>query len=166
MVRHARQLGWHVAVADGRSHLATRARFPEAHAVHVLSGGGFADLGLLPTDAAVVMTHSLDQDTRILRELLADELAYIGVLGPRRRTEEIVLSLAMEIEATEAGIEERFEAWMERLHAPTGLDLGGNTPADIALAVIAEIQKERHRASGVSLRKLRASKGVRREVRA
>jgi xanthine dehydrogenase accessory factor len=164
LVRQARQLGWYVAVADGRSNLATRARFPEAHEVHVLTAGEFPELGLRPTDAAAVMTHSLEQDTRILVPLLAAELAYIGVLGPRRRTEEILLSLAGEFDLPESRIDAQVEMWMERLHAPMGLDLGGSTSADIALAVIAEIQQCRHRASGLALRVIRARDAGRRRV--
>jgi xanthine/CO dehydrogenase XdhC/CoxF family maturation factor len=166
LVRQARQLGWYVAVADGRSNLATRARFPEAHNVQVLAAGEFPELGLRPTDASVVMTHSLEQDTRILAALLAEELAYIGVLGPRRRTDEILLSLAGEYDLPESHVDAQMETWMERLHAPMGLDLGGSTSAEIALAVIAEIQQYRHRASGLALRVIRARDGERRRVTA
>jgi xanthine/CO dehydrogenase XdhC/CoxF family maturation factor len=156
LARLARQLGWYVTVADGRSNLATPARFPEAHDVHVLPAGEFPGLELRATDVAVVMTHSLEQDSRILSALLAEELAYIGVLGPRRRTDEILLSLATEFDLPESRIDAQIESWLERLHAPMGLDLGGSTPADIALAVIAEIQQCRHRASGLALREIRA----------
>ncbi len=156
LVRLARQLGWHVAVADGRSNLATRERFPEAHEVHVLPAQGFPQLGLRPTDAAAVMTHSLEQDTRILAELLAEDLAYIGVLGPRHRTDEMLLTLAGRCGVQESSVDAQIERWLDRLHAPMGLDLGGNTPADIALAAIAEMQQSLHGASGMALRVLRA----------
>jgi xanthine dehydrogenase accessory factor len=156
LVKVARQLGWYVAVADGRSHLATNARFPEAHEVHVLSAGELDWLRPQPSDAAVVMTHSLEQDGRILPVLLAETLAYIGVLGPRRRTMEMLLSIAGESRRPVDDLDAQMEAWMDRLHAPMGLDLGGDTPAEIALAIIAEIQQSRHRASGLSLRRIRA----------
>jgi xanthine dehydrogenase accessory factor len=164
LARLARQLGWYVTVADGRSNLATPARFPEAHDVHVLPAGEFPGLELRATDVAVVMTHSLEQDSRILSALLAEELAYIGVLGPRRRTDEILLSLATELDLPESRIDAQMESWLERLHAPMGLDLGGSTPADIALAVIAEIQQCRHRASGLALREIRALGSQQRRV--
>jgi xanthine dehydrogenase accessory factor len=156
LVKVARQLGWYVAVADGRSHLATNARFPEAHEVHVLSAGELDWLRPQPSDAAVVMTHSMEQDGRILPVLLAETLAYIGVLGPRRRTMEMLLSIAGESGRPVDDLDAQVEAWMDRLHAPMGLDLGGDTPAEIALAIIAEIQQSRHRASGLSLRRIRA----------
>lgn len=163
LVRLARQLGWYVAVADGRSNLVTRDRFPEAHDLHVLSGNEFPSFSMRPTDAATVMTHSLEQDTRIVAALLAEGLAYIGVLGPRHRTEEMLLALAHRCGVPEAGIDAQIERWLEKLHAPMGLDLGGNTPADIALAAVAEIQQSLHRASGMALRVVRArsDKGLR-----
>jgi xanthine dehydrogenase accessory factor len=170
LVSLARQLGWYVAVADGRSHMVTRARFPEAHDLHVLNAGEFPRLELRPTDAVAILTHSLEQDTRVLGAVLAEELAYIGVLGPRRRTEEILLSLAEKFALREpesdTQINAQIERWMERLHAPMGLDLGGDTPADISLAVIAEIQQNRHRASGLALREVRARNAGPRRVTA
>lgn len=157
LVRQARQLGWHVAVADGRSHLATQARFPEAHEVHVLAPGEFRSLKLKSSDAVAILTHSLEQDTRILGAMLKQDPAYIGVLGPRRRTGEILESLAHDSGIPPSQIDGQVDCWMERLHAPMGLDLGGDTPADIALAVIAEIQQNRNRTSGLSLRQVRGS---------
>lgn len=155
LVRLARQLGWYVAVADGRSHLATRARFPEANELHVLSTPELSAIELRPTDAAAVMTHSLEQDTRALSGLLRSEIFYLGVLGPRPRTEGMLLSIAREWDARGSRVERQAEEWMEWMHSPMGLDLGGSTPADIALAVIAEIQQCRHQASGLALRVVR-----------
>ena len=157
LVKLARQLGWYVALADGRSHLATQARFPEAHDVQVLTGGKWPDLGMRPSDAAAVMTHSLQQDTFILSKLLQEDLTYIGVLGPRRRTDEILATLAEDVNLTEFQREKELEAWHERIFAPMGLDLGGDNSADIALAVVAEIQQQQHRASALSLRHVRIS---------
>jgi xanthine/CO dehydrogenase XdhC/CoxF family maturation factor len=160
LVSLARQLGWYVSVADGRSNLATQARFPDAHEVHVLSAGAPLDLDLRPTDAAVILTHSLEQDTRILAALLDEDLAYIGVLGPRRRTAEILATLAEGSFRQSSRSEAQIHAWvqsrMEGLHAPMGLDLGGDTPTDVAISVIAEIQQTRHRRTGLPLRQVRA----------
>jgi xanthine/CO dehydrogenase XdhC/CoxF family maturation factor len=156
LVRQARQLGWYVAVMDGRANLATRTRFPDAHEVLALPADGFPHLQLRSSDAAVVMTHSLQQDTRILGYLLEEQLAYIGVLGPRRRSSEMLLSIAQDLGVPQSRLEAQLEVWMVLLHAPMGLDLGGDTPADIALSVIAEIQQSRNRASGLPLRRVRA----------
>jgi xanthine/CO dehydrogenase XdhC/CoxF family maturation factor len=154
LVRFARQLGWYVSVADGRSNLPTKTRFPEAHAVHALSGP-LPAFDFRPTDAAVLMTHSLEQDTRILATLLAEDLAYIGVLGPKRRTGDILATLATAGSQSPSRAASQIKAWMERLYAPMGLDLGGDTPAEIALSVIAEIQQTRLQRTGLPLRQIR-----------
>jgi xanthine dehydrogenase accessory factor len=151
----ARQLGWYIAVADGRAHLVTPARFPLADHLSVLSAEDPLPVKPRPTDAAVIMTHSLEQDTRILSALLQNDPAYLGVLGPRHRTVEMLAAIARN-QASDASAAQQIDLWLERLHTPMGLDLGGNSPAEIALSVIAEIQKALHQASGRSLHELRA----------
>jgi xanthine/CO dehydrogenase XdhC/CoxF family maturation factor len=79
------------------------------------------------------MTHSYEQDRRILRALLSTEMKYVGVLGPRRRTERLLGEIAPDLGLT-------LEECMARLHTPVGLDLGGHSPAAIALAIAAELQ--------------------------
>lgn len=130
LVAFASQLGWHIVVADGRANLARPERFPQAARVgslrEVLDAPG-------PRDAAVVMTHSYEQDREILRALLPRPLRYLGILGPRRRTQHLVDALA-----PERGLPP--EACMERLHTPVGLNLGAHSPATIALSIAAELQ--------------------------
>jgi xanthine/CO dehydrogenase XdhC/CoxF family maturation factor len=166
--RMAHELGWHVSVADGRSHLATRKRFQLADAVRVLpidampgvaTEGTSAELGdLRAEDAAVVMTHSFEQDSKILAALLAlaSPPAYIGVLGPQRRTRELLAEAAMLLGLPPSATNAQVEPWLARIHAPTGLDLGANSPETIALSVVAEIQKFRAAASALPLRQVRA----------
>ncbi len=79
------------------------------------------------------MSHSYEQDRKVLRALLAKDMKYIGVLGPRVRTERLVSEIAPTLELTPADC-------MARLHTPVGLDLGGHTPASIALSIAAELQ--------------------------
>ncbi|MGA8727423.1 MAG: XdhC family protein [Terracidiphilus sp.] len=159
----ARELGWFVVVSDGRSHLATRERFPAADEVRVLPIADLPDaapahLRLLPSDTAVVMTHSFEQDSRVLASLLAlpFPLAYLGVLGPQRRTRELLAEAAglLHLPVTT----DRVDKWLTEMHAPTGLDLGADTPAAIALSVVAEIQKVISAATGEPLRQIRAVK--------
>ncbi len=125
----AAELGWHVTVADGRANLANAERFPAADAVLVLD---YTKSLALPRrmDAAVVMTHSYDQDRALLRELKELELAYLGILGPQRRTLRLVREVA----------EGQADALFHRLYSPAGLDIGGDGPASIALAIVAEVQ--------------------------
>ena len=167
LVRLARELGWLVVLADGRAHLATRERFPEAHEILTLPMVG-PDLDplcqalstLRPTDAAVALTHSFDQDARILAVLntLQTRPSYLGVLGPRRRTRELVeesLRLRARFPSPAQIDPALIDADLANLHAPTGLVLGGDTPAAIALAILAEAHLTIQAATGLPLRHLR-----------
>jgi xanthine dehydrogenase accessory factor len=158
----ARELGWWVAVADGRAHLATPARFPSAHKVCILPiehlpAAAPSLLEFRPTDAAIVMTHSFEQDSHILASLLGAPIrpGYIGVLGPQRRTRELLAEAARLLgrHASEA----RVDAWIGALHAPTGLDLEADTPAAIALSILSEVQKVLAGGSAKPLNQVRAA---------
>jgi xanthine dehydrogenase accessory factor len=131
----AERIGWHIVIADGRSHLARKERFPDADCVHVLdyeSPTPLRELDLDPEHAFVLMTHSYEQDCALLRELLPLAPKYLGILGPRARTERIVREIA---DAVHLSAEE----CMARLHSPVGFDLGAHSPEGIALAIAAEI---------------------------
>jgi xanthine dehydrogenase accessory factor len=166
----AKELGWLVSVADGRSQLATRERFPLANEVSVLQiqelphnqsarpDPAFAHLQ--PQDAAVILTHSFEQDSRILASLLAIDTkpAYIGVLGPRRRTHELLVEVArlLDVPSTSAGTATAWiERWLSQLHAPMGLDLGAESPETIAFSILAEIQQSLTAATAHPLREVR-----------
>jgi xanthine/CO dehydrogenase XdhC/CoxF family maturation factor len=92
-------------------------------------------------DAAVVMTHNFARDADILRQLLASQIQYIGLLGPKSRGDELLAEIGASREP--------------RLHSPIGLDLGGETPEEIALSIVAEIQAAFERRSARSLRELK-----------
>ncbi len=167
----AKELGWHVAVADGRSLLATRERFPLADEVSVLQiqelpqhesarpHQAFANLQ--PQDAAVILTHSFEQDSRVLASLLAldTSLAYIGVLGPQRRTRELLAEVArlLNLPSTpQSTIAACIDHWLSQLHAPMGLDLGAESPETIAFSILAEIQQSLTAATAHPLREVRS----------
>ncbi len=133
LVAQASTMGWQITVADGRSHLATTARFPEADRVVILKDSNLSGLAMRSTDAAVIMTHSFEQDKKLLTQLLARSMFYLGALGPRYRTVDLVKHAVQEL----GGV---VDEWMQQLHSPVGLDLGGDSPATIALSIVAEIQ--------------------------
>jgi xanthine/CO dehydrogenase XdhC/CoxF family maturation factor len=143
LVTQAHTLGWYVAVADGRSHLASRERFPEADSITVLTKDQLPPVKA--SDAGVLVTHSYEQDLWLLKKLLVSEIGYLGLLGPRHRTDHLLGAIAQELGGSP-------EEYLMRLHSPTGLDLGADSPASIALSIIAEIQAHFHRASGAPLR--------------
>ncbi len=165
-------MGWYVTVADGRSQLATRERFASADETHALAvaempasqsaGRPSALANLRSQDAAVVMTHSFEQDSRILASLLALEVkpVYIGVLGPRRRTRELLAEAARLLDLhpdANSSSMNKVESWLAELHAPTGLDLGAKSPETIALSVVAEIQKSFTHATALPLSEVSAA---------
>ena len=146
LVRLASELGWLVTVIDSRPAYATAARFPEAHAVHICPPAkAVANAILDARSLVVVMTHRYLDDTPILRDLLPRPLAYLGMLGPKKRAEKIFADLARDGLAITSDMR-------ARLHGPVGLDLGGGTPEEVALAILAEIQAVR---SGRNARPLR-----------
>lgn len=132
VVGFARLLGWDAVVADGRAHLATRPRFPEATDVKCGPVGELlSTCDIRSDDAVVIMSHSFEQDQVLLGALLPMPLRYLGLLGPRQRTAQLIEGIRME--------SPHFEG-MERLHSPIGMDIGAHTSETIALAIIAEIQ--------------------------
>ena len=133
LVSMAGLLGWGVTVMDGRALLARPERFPEAERVVAISSA-FTDLvGIRPEDAVVLMTHSYEQDRDLLAAVLPLRPRYLGLLGARHRSSLLVSEVAARLERTVAEC-------CEHVYAPVGLDLGGDGPEAIALAVIAEVQ--------------------------
>ncbi len=96
--------------------------------------------------AAVVKTHNYGRDYAALTRLLPLGLPYIALLGPRRRRDQLLHALH------DAGVEIRSE-----LFAPAGLDLGAESPEEIALAIVSEIQATFAEANAESLRDRRAA---------
>jgi xanthine dehydrogenase accessory factor len=138
LIRMAAEFGWVITVVDPRPAYATAERFPEAR--RVVSGPIEAALPTLQTDertAAVIMTHHYVHDLPFLRFLAERPLAYLGLLGPRRRAERLIGDLRAEAPAAA-------EDLPRRLKAPVGLDLGGDTPEAVALAILAEITATVH----------------------
>jgi xanthine/CO dehydrogenase XdhC/CoxF family maturation factor len=137
----ARHLGWHVCVFDGRAHYARSERFPRAQQVAVRDSRiGLDDLQMDSRTVAVVMTHSYTQDLNFLKALAKHRLAYVGALGPRNRSEQLLL---------ETGVADADAA---ALHGPAGLDIGADGPEQVALSIIAEIQASLNGREGGPLR--------------
>ena len=132
----AAQLGWEVHVFDGRAHYARKEKFPHAASVSVRSAGSGEPIAADAWTVAAVMSHSYKQDLANLRELLPLKLPYLGVLGPRKRTEQLLAEIGTR----------------GPVHAPMGLDLGADGPEQVALAAIAEMQAVLNGRAGGQLR--------------
>jgi xanthine/CO dehydrogenase XdhC/CoxF family maturation factor len=134
VVRLAAMTGWLVTVVDHRPSFATAERFPDAERVLRLDAsqedGMLASVVRLDEfAAAVVMGHAATHDRARLHELLGVQgLRYLGVLGPRRRTMEL-LEGASGVTPGELP---------PHVFAPVGLDIGAETPEEIALAIVSE----------------------------
>jgi len=104
-------------------------------------------------DAAIVMTHNFLHDLALLAVLFPSPIEYIGLLGPKDRGDELLWQLGTIP-----------EHWRRKLHNPIGLDLGGETPEEIALAIIAEVQSVLNGRNAKSLRELDGPIHVRQDV--
>jgi xanthine/CO dehydrogenase XdhC/CoxF family maturation factor len=94
---------------------------------------------------AVIMSHHFETDREALRELLPSRAHYIGVLGPAKRTRRLL----DEISGTSRTWPKRVR---QRVHGPAGLQLGAESPHEIALSILAEAQAVLTSSSGCSLR--------------
>jgi xanthine/CO dehydrogenase XdhC/CoxF family maturation factor len=141
MAKLAKFLGYDAIVLDGRSHLARAARFAADRVIVNSESDPLA--GIMPDEwtAAVLMSHSYAQDLAALRALASHPLPYLGLLGPRKRTESLL---------SDAGLEP--EQVLAPLHSPMGLDTGADGAEQIALSVIAEIQAVVNQRAGGKLR--------------
>jgi len=136
LVTLARVLGFRTVVVDPRAAFATRERFDHADEVVVdWPGEALERIGIGPTTYVAVLAHDLKIEIPALLAVLAGSARYVGVLGSRKTQAKRLAALR------EAGADE--EA-LGRLHAPIGLDLGGRSPEEVALAIVAEIVAVTH----------------------
>jgi len=149
LARFACDLGWSVRVLDHRAAFATPQRFPSPTQTRVVDFNQLSpvELGVDDRTAIVLMTHHFLNDLSLMERLLPAGANYFGVIGPRKRTEKLVEELARR------GIELN-DAARQRLYGPIGLDIGSETPQEIALAVLGEIQAAFSGRAGGFLREL------------
>ena len=144
LVRFARELGYVTVVVDGRAAFATTERFPDVDRLEVGWPDEVADaIGLGKADAVAVLTHDVKFDEPAIVEALRRGCRYVGAVGSRKtqgdRRERL---LAAGLPADD----------LARLRGPVGLDLGGRSPAETALSIMAEVVAERYGGSGVPMR--------------
>lgn len=143
----AANLGWHTTVVDTRARASSFELFRKADAVLLCRPEDIlSQVSLFESSIVVLMTHNYLQDLEVLRQLLTVPLRYLGCLGPRRRTERLVMELS-------DGDIRSFEASLRRLHAPIGLDIGAETPEEIAISIVSEIKAVLSARTGTQLRK-------------
>lgn len=137
LVTFARELGLRTVVIDARSIFATQERFNHVdELVRKWPEDALRELTLTESTYVVTLTHDEKLDTPALIYALGYPVGYIGALGSRRTHDKRINALHA------AGISDEQIA---RIHAPIGLDLGGRSPGEIALAIMAEIVQVRNR---------------------
>ncbi|TXE07611.1 XdhC family protein [Algoriphagus aquimarinus] len=136
-------LGLEVVVIDGRKNLATPQRFPTAS--QLVTGSGDEVVKELDTDAhtaALLMTHNFEYEAQVLKDLLPLGLPYIGILGPKKKSEKLIERLEKKgLAVNQAAI-----------YSPMGLDIGAEGSEEIALSILAEVKAVLAKKQGTFLR--------------
>lgn len=138
----AKSLGWDVQVTDECvSHIAP-VFFPTADKLSLCHREFIdRDFAITPYTACVLMSHNYEYDRDVLKKLLRTTTPYIGILGPRKRFDKMLSEFESQHMVLTA---EDFQ----RIHSPIGLDIGAETPDEIALSILAEIQSKFANRSG------------------
>ncbi len=148
VLTQANVMGWEVEIVGRKPAQLLSERFPQA-AGHKFLMHPEQVLDQISPDArsaALVMNHTYVRDRDVMQKLLDSTLPYIGMLGPRERTEQMLADFEEKHQKPDSTV-------LNKLFGPVGLDIGTETPEEIALSAIAEIQSVLHRRQGASLRK-------------
>lgn len=141
LVQCAKSLGWRVTVADHRLDHIKKERFPQAdNLLHLMPQDLSGTLELNQFNALVLMTHNIEYDERYLNSIVNSRIPFIGLLGPSHRKDRLLQSLGSHASRIS-----------DRVFGPVGLDIGAETPEEIALSIMAGIHAELNGRSGRQL---------------
>lgn len=139
----AELLGYETTVIDDRAEFANRERFPMAQQVIVDEAGTALDSLVLDASTSVVLvSRGHRQDEEALRHVVGRAAGYVGMIGSRRRTRTVLDHLAAEGYPAAA---------LEAVSTPVGLDIGAETPAEIAMSILAEVTMVRRGGTGARM---------------
>ena len=127
-------IGFNVRVFDDRAEFANRQRFPLADRIEVIASFDNCLGALGPDDMVVIVTRGHFHDREVLREALKSGAGYIGMIGSKTKRDATYNALRQE------GFTDTDFA---KVHCPIGLDLGGDSPAEIGLSIVAQLQQVR-----------------------
>ena len=146
LVNFGTEVGWDIAVVDGRSTHARQDRFSGACQVLVTNSESILNQVKIDEHTAfVLMTHNYNYDLAMLKALLDTKISYIGVLGPKKKLDRMLNEL------TQSGMTIT-ENMRSRIFGPVGLEIGAETAEEIALSILAEIKAVFNRKPGAFLR--------------
>jgi xanthine/CO dehydrogenase XdhC/CoxF family maturation factor len=147
LAQFSSKLGFRVSVIDHRKNFLQMHRFPNADKLTLWHPNDRdKSIVLSEQDYLVIMTHNYLHDLEILKIALASEAAYVGQIGPRDRTDELIGHIKEELGPISDQV-------LEKLYYPIGLDLGAETPEEIALSIMSEILAIHNRRCGGFLKK-------------
>jgi xanthine dehydrogenase accessory factor len=138
----AKQLNWKVTVIDHRETYLNKEHFPSADHLRCFPKGKEPDVRISSNTFVIIMTHHFEQDQMLLNHFLHSGAAYLGILGPKRRTYQLLDGISNDIPA------ER----LEHLYSPVGLDIGSKTPQEIALSILSEMVMVHRGGSGRTMK--------------
>lgn len=132
LCQYASLTGWEVTVLASPSEEKSIEDFPGAHDLLTIDPEAF-DLSIIDDQTSVIlMTHSYVKDLSFLLKLTDASPGYIGLLGPESRREKILNELLERKPDTNVD-------FMDKIYGPAGLDIGAETPQEIAISIISEI---------------------------
>jgi len=141
LVQCAKTLGWLVTVVDHRPAYVKKERFPQAgQLLHIMPEDIVDNLELDQFSALVLMTHNIEYDGRYLKAIVNSPIPFVGLLGPAHRKDRLLQNLGSDASQITA-----------RVFGPVGLDIGAETPEEIALSIMAGIHAELSGRSGRQL---------------
>lgn len=153
--RYAQDLGFRVTVVDARRALATRERFPNVdRLIRAWPDDAYTQITIGPNTWVAILTHDPKFDEPAILGALKTEARYIGAVGSRKTNADRRERLR------EAGVSDED---LDRLHGPIGLNIGGRTPEEMAIAILAEMIAIRYGRDGGKLRE--AAGSIRGEAR-
>lgn len=134
LVEMAAVLGWEIFIVDGRPTHATKHRFPKAEKIIVCRPHDvISNISIDTQTGFLLMTHNYNYDVGLLEQLLPTDCGYIGILGPKKKTQRMLDEI----------IEKGFrpgDDQLSKIHGPVGLDIGAEGAEEIALSILAEIK--------------------------
>jgi len=136
LVQLATKVGFSVTVIDDRSEFAATERFPEANKCIQAQPGKYAEeLEITEKDYVVIVTPGHKDDYAVLRGVIKKPAKYLGMIGSKVKRNEIYEKLKTNDSVTEKEL--------KKVHCPIGLEIGSETPEEIAVSIVAELIKIR-----------------------
>jgi xanthine dehydrogenase accessory factor len=127
----AKMVGFRVVVIDDRQEFANRDRFPHADDILLLPfSEAWNAISLTRSSYLVIVTRGHAHDTTVLRGAVREDVAYVGMIGSRRKRNVVYRALMGE------GVPPEL---LDRVHSPIGLDIGAETPEEIAVSIVGEL---------------------------